>query len=60
MKITTLQQDILWSSPIENLQRADKAIDEAPISDLYILPEMFSTGFCTEPEGIAERDCTSL
>ena len=60
MKITTLQQDILWSSPTENLQRADKAIDEAPISDLYILPEMFSTGFCTEPEGIAERDCTSL
>ena len=60
MKITTLQQDILWSSPNENLQRADKAIDEAPLSDLYILPEMFSTGFCTEPEGIAERDYTSL
>ena len=60
MKITILQQDILWSSPNENIQRADKAIDEAPLSDLYILPEMFSTGFCTEPEGIAERDCTSL
>ena len=23
-------------------------------SDLYIFPEMFSTGFCTQPEGIAE------
>lgn len=23
-------------------------------SDLYVLPEMFSTGFCTQPEGMAE------
>jgi predicted amidohydrolase len=33
---------------------ADEAIDRNPDSDLYVLPEMFSTGFCTQPEGIAE------
>lgn len=29
-------------------------------SDLYVLPEMWSTGFATEPEGIAESDGSSL
>ena len=54
MKVTILQRDILWADPEENVLRADKAIDRNPGSDLYVLPEMFSTGFCTQPEGIAE------
>lgn len=54
MKITILQRDIVWADPIRNVQRADEAIDGNPGSDLYVLPEMFSTGFCTQPEGIAE------
>ena len=29
-------------------------MDARPGADLYVLPEMFSTGFCTEPEGLAE------
>ena len=54
MKITILQQNIEWANPALNVQRADEAIDHNPGADLYVLPEMFSTGFCTEPEGIAE------
>lgn len=54
MKITILQRDIVWADPTRNVQRADEAIDGNPGSDLYVLPEMFSTGFCTQPEGIAE------
>ena len=54
MKVTILQRDILWAEPAENVRRADEAIDRNPGSDLYVLPEMFSTGFCTQPEGIAE------
>lgn len=54
MKITILQQDIVWEDPAENLRMADAAIDSEPGSDLYVLPEMFSTGFCTVPEGVAE------
>ena len=54
MKITILQRDIVWADPARNVQRADEAIDGNPGSDLYVLPEMFSTGFCTQPEGIAE------
>lgn len=54
MRITILQRDIEWATPEVNRQRADVAIDCNPNSDLYVLPEMFSTGFCTCPEGIAE------
>ena len=54
MKVTILQRNIEWANPALNVQRADEAIDLNPGADLYVLPEMFSTGFCTEPEGIAE------
>ncbi len=56
MRITILQRDIEWANPTLNINRADEAIDRNPGSDIYVLPEMFSTGFCTNPEGIAESD----
>lgn len=55
MKVTVLQRDIVWANPEENRKRCDEAIERNPESDLYILPEMFSTGFCTNPDGIAEN-----
>ena len=54
MKITILQQNILWANPTANVRKADEAINQNPGAALYVLPEMFSTGFCTNPEGIAE------
>lgn len=60
MVITLLQQDIVWADPEENQEAAYKAIKNAPKSDLYVLPEMWSTGFATEPEGIAEKEHSSL
>jgi predicted amidohydrolase len=54
MKTTILQQDIAWAEQALNRKMAEEAIDRNPGSDLYVLPEMFSTGFCTNPEGIAE------
>lgn len=54
MKITLLQQDISWGNPAKNREKAERAMDARPGADLYVLPEMFSTGFCTEPEGLAE------
>lgn len=54
MKVTILQCDIEWANPTANMQNIDKMIDANAGADLYILPEMFSTGFCTEPEGVAE------
>lgn len=54
MKISIIQQDIAWADVTENIRRADAAVDSRPGADLYVLPEMFSTGFCTDPVGIAE------
>ncbi len=54
MKIALLQTDIVWSNPQENVRRAEQMIAEIGDADLYVLPEMFSTGFATEPKGIAE------
>ena len=54
MKISIIQQDIAWADVAENIRRADAAVDSRPGADLYVLPEMFSTGFCTDPAGIAE------
>ena len=54
MKVTILQRDIEWANSALNVQRAEEAIDRNAGADLYVLPEMFSTGFCTCPEGIAE------
>ena len=55
IKVTILQQDLAWADPAENIRRADIAVESDPGADIYVLPEMFSTGFCTEPEGAAER-----
>ena len=54
MKVAIIQSDILWGDPDGNRNKADEAIASCPGADLYVLPEMFSTGFCTEPEGMAE------
>ncbi len=54
MRVTILQRDIIWADPAKNVERAETVIRQLPKSDIYVLPEMFSTGFCTQPEGIAE------
>lgn len=60
MKVTILQTDIEWGSPLENIRRAEQLMAKAPKSDLYVLPEMWATGFATEPQGIAEEEADSV
>lgn len=55
MKITLIQTDIKWCDYMANISHANDAIDRNPGSDLYILPEMWTTGFITKPAGLAER-----
>lgn len=60
MKVTILQNDIYWSDISANTQHVDEIMDKADKADLYVLPEMFSTGFCTHPEGIADKNGNTL
>ena len=54
MKITLIQTDLLWNDPAGTRARFEQKIAEAGSADLIVLPEMFSTGFCTQPRLAAE------
>ena len=60
MKVTILQTDIEWGSPRGNILRVEQLMAQELDSDLYVLPEMWSTGFATEPFGIAEEEASSV
>lgn len=55
MKITIFQTDTIWGQPDENVKNVQRLFDENHGSDLYVLPEMWATGFATEPQGLAEN-----
>lgn len=56
LKVTLLQTDIQWARPSKNILAAQQLIDDHADSDLYVLPEMWSTGFATQPEGVAHEE----
>lgn len=60
MKVTLVQMDIAWEDVQANIATADALIDAAPDSDLYVLPEMWNTGFHVHPEEIAATGPASL
>ena len=60
MKISLVQFSPVWKDPSSNRDRLHKLLARIPATDLIVLPEMFSTGFVTEPAGIAEKDGESL
>ena len=55
MKVTIFQTDVKWANPNENVENVQRLFDENADSDLYVLPEMWATGFATEPHDIAEN-----
>ena len=56
MIVTALQTDIVWNDIPHNLATAEQLIKDSAGADLYVLPEMFSTGFITQPDGNAEPE----
>ena len=60
MNIVLLQLDIQWNNPEANIAKAEALMRQMPGADLYVLPEMWATGFATSPEGIAEDETSAL
>lgn len=60
MKVTLVQFSPVWADPAANREALRKLLTHVPATDLIVLPEMFSTGFATEPAGIAETGEESL
>ena len=49
MKVCIVQHDIVWQNPEENIRRMEARLDRAPQADLYVLAEMWATGFGDAP-----------
>ena len=61
MNIALLQTDIRWADIESNHKAAEQSILSVKEGmDLFVLPEMWSTGFAVRPEGIAEEHDESL
>lgn len=54
MRIALIQQNVTWRDAERNRAVAARLIRNHPHADLYVLPEMFTTGFCMRPEEVAE------
>ncbi len=54
LQISTIQADLIWESPIDNLRKFSNKLDSIKSTDIVILPEMFTTGFSMASEKLAE------
>ena len=62
MKIALVQTDIKWCKPQVNIAQVEALIAASEAADLYVLPEMWSTGFVIEAQDVAqtEEQCDAL
>ncbi|MBR4525247.1 MAG: nitrilase family protein [Bacteroidales bacterium] len=56
MKICLIQFNITWGDPQANCAKLDELLARAPQAELYVLPEMFTTGFATLPDATVEHE----
>ncbi|WP_106918079.1 nitrilase-related carbon-nitrogen hydrolase [Chryseobacterium aurantiacum] len=59
MKIVGLNLDIVWKNKAENFKIIEKELQNLE-ADLFLLPEMFSTGFCMDSAEVSDRNEESL
>ena len=57
MKVTILQTDIRWGDTAFNIQAAENLVNKVQDTDIVVLPEMWATGFMTDPT--AMPDCNN-
>lgn len=59
LKIAGLNLDISWKNKEENFKQIEDELTSVE-ADLFLLPEMFSTGFCMEADEVADRNLETL
>ncbi|AXG74029.1 amidohydrolase [Flavobacterium arcticum] len=55
MKISLIQTPLTWENHKANRDNFTERINSIEATDLIVLPEMFTTGFTMQPEGVAEK-----
>lgn len=53
LNVSVVQANLHWENTEANLAMFDDMLAAAPASDMFILPEMFTTGFSMKPEKFA-------
>lgn len=59
MRVALIQMDIAWGDVRQNILSAEQLVD-GEAADLYVLPEMWATGYSVHPERIAENEESSM
>ncbi|SDQ47866.1 Predicted amidohydrolase [Chryseobacterium soldanellicola] len=59
MKIAGLNLDIVWKNKSKNFLLIEKELENIE-ADLFLLPEMFPTGFCMDAEEVSDKNQESL
>lgn len=60
MRVAIIQFDIEWGKPLVNIHRVEKLISQNDKADLYVLPEMWSTGFDVSSSDMIEEEQSSV
>lgn len=55
LTVTLVQTFLHWGDREKNLAHLSGKLEHIPPTDLIILPEMFTTGFITDPTGVTEE-----
>lgn len=59
MVVKGLNLDIIWKNKDENFQLIKKELQDQQ-ADIFLLPEMFSTGFCMDAAEVSDKNEESL
>ncbi len=59
IRIAGLNLDISWKNKEQNYKQIEEELSSVE-ADLFLLPEMFSTGFCMEADEVADRNKETL
>ncbi|MEG1762645.1 MAG: nitrilase-related carbon-nitrogen hydrolase [Bacteroidales bacterium] len=60
LQIGIIQTDLVWKSPRLNLDHIAQIIHESPLCNLYVLPELFPSAFCIDPQLAEPMNGTSV
>lgn len=59
LRIAGLNLDIVWKDKEQNFSKIEQDFSSIE-ADVFLLPEMFSTGFCMEADEVADRNLETL
>ena len=60
LHVSVLQLDVAWQQPERNMQAVASYLSQIQGTELCLLPEMWTTGFVTRPEGVADASTSAL